>query len=134
MSDIHESVSKISEWDGSVRQRPVRADRVFCGSSAGGLCAAVTLMECPVDKALNFMRQMVREMQSSYLGPFSPNFLLTEHLRVGIDFLFPKHAHKIATNRLHLSVTGNNCNKIITHYDTREEFIDVSYILCIFVQ
>ena len=53
--------------------------------------------------------------------------MLTDHLRDGIDFLFPKHAHKLASNKLHLSVTARDMsNKIITQYDTREEFIDVS--------
>ena len=32
--------------------------QVFSGTSAGGLCAAVALMESPIDKTLNFIRQM----------------------------------------------------------------------------
>ena len=78
------ATSKTNEWDGSVRKlsfsgcgfrasyhlgviqclRDKGRDlleqiEVFSGCSAGGLCAALTLLECPIDKALNFIRQMV---------------------------------------------------------------------------
>ena len=78
------AVGKTIEWDGTVRKMSFSGcgfrasyhlgviqcfrDRgrdlleqieVFSGCSAGGLCAALTLLECPVDKGLNFIRQMV---------------------------------------------------------------------------
>ena len=99
----------------------------IAGASAGAIAACCLLCGCSLGKGTSDVLKIVIQARSHALGPMHPSFSMVKILRDGLRNILPENAHKIATGRLFVSLTkfADGENKLVSHFDTREELIQV---------
>ena len=100
------------------------------GASAGAIAATLLICDASIDKVTKVLVDIAKQARSKALGPFSPSFNITKHLRAGLDSILPEDAHIRANGKLHISLTRlyDRQNIIVTQFNSREELIDV--VMC----
>ena len=75
----------------------------------------------------SYTLRIAAKARARSLGPLHPSFNLVQILREGLDEFFPDNAHKIASGRLHVSMTrvSDRENVIISEFDSKEDLIQV---------
>lgn len=76
------------------------------------------------------MLKLVNQARSNVLlGPLHPSFNMMKVLKDGLFHTLPSNAHQIASGRLHVSLTrfSDGQNVVVSHFDTKEELIQVSW-------
>ena len=106
-------------------------DRVY-GCSVGSLVGALLLSDVCFGEACQRMMNIVKDLRSRYLGPFSPGFKLNEMLLRDIQQELPENAHIRATGKLYISLTQfpEGQNVIVSDYQTRDELVQVLLCSC----
>lgn len=104
----------------------------FGGVSAGSLAAAV-LATCPerVPECKKMVYDLASHVRNQRFGAFSYGFRLSDHVEQLANSVLPKNAHELANGRVFLSITTSVTkeNKIISHFESREELIQVGMTL-----
>ena len=69
-------------------------------------------------------------MQAAKLGLLTPGFNLLADLEKFLEAKLPEDAHRIATDRLHISMTDRQTNKnlIVSSFDSKEHVIKVGVV------
>lgn len=67
------------------------------------------------------------QARSRALGPLSPSFELVKNLRLAFTKFLPENAYKIATGRLHISLTrvSDRKNILVSEFSDNNDLIDV---------
>jgi len=106
-------------------------DRIY-GCSVGSLVGALLLSDACMGEACQRMMNIVKDLRSRYLGPFSPRFRLNETLLRDIQDGLPEDAHIHASGKLYISLTRfpDGQNVIISKYKTRDELIQALLCSC----
>lgn len=105
----------------------------FAGASAGALVATV-LLTAPdrIEACTRFTFAFAEEVRMRTLGPMTPGYDFMARLRGGIDEILPQHAHELAQERLHVSVTSavNGQNYLVSNFTCRDNLITVLLASC----
>lgn len=103
----------------------------FAGASAGSLVAAVLATSAPLNKCSDHVIELTNEARKHPLGPFNPQFDLVGSLRKGLELHLPSNSHRVASGRLHISVTSlkDRKNVIISEFESKEDLIQVRFFL-----
>ena len=106
-------------------------DRVY-GCSAGSIVGAMLLSDVCFGEACERMMNIVKDIRSRYLGPFSPGFKLNDTLLHDMRYGLPEDAHIKASGKLYISLTRfpDFQNVIVSDYQSREELIEVLLCSC----
>ena len=77
------------------------------------------------------MNTLIEDIQGKPLGPLTPGYNMMDRLRSELEKILPQNAHKLASGKLFLSATciSDRKNMLLSEFDTREELIQVSFIL-----
>lgn len=72
--------------------------------------------------------KIVIQARSRALGPLHPSFNIVKILREGLRNILPPNAHKLASGRLHVSLTrfSDGKNVVVNQFDSKEELIQAS--------
>lgn len=70
---------------------------------------------------------MSKEARKRFLGPLHPSFNLVKTIRACLQKTLPADSHERANGRLGISLTrvSDGENVIISHYDSKDELIQV---------
>ena len=104
-------------------------DRVY-GASAGSLAGAILITNTNVAKVIPRFFSVISRLRTLYLGPFSPSFDMLGELDDSLELLLPANAHKLANDRLHVSLTVINEsnrmeNVIVKRFTSKRDLIQV---------
>ncbi|XP_056451445.1 patatin-like phospholipase domain-containing protein 4 isoform X1 [Gadus chalcogrammus] len=106
--------------------RLVASLRACAGASAGALVAAV-LITAPdkVEHCKDFTYKFAAEVRSQKLGALTPGYDFMLALRSGMEDVLPGDAHKVAADRLWVSVTHakSGKNSLVGEFSSRDELI-----------
>ena len=102
------------------------------GCSGGSLVGAMLLGDVRFEEVCQRLMNIVKDLRSRYLGPFSPGFKLNEMLMRDIEDGLPEDAHILATGKLYISLTRfrDGKNVIVSDYKTRDELVQVLLSSC----
>ncbi|XP_056287633.1 patatin-like phospholipase domain-containing protein 4 isoform X2 [Pseudoliparis swirei] len=96
------------------------------GASAGALVAAV-LVTAPekLEECKEFTFRFADSVRRQRFGAVTPGYDFLLALREGIEEMLPSQAHRLATGRLHVSMTHSKSgeNHILSTFNSREELI-----------
>ncbi|XP_054479954.1 patatin-like phospholipase domain-containing protein 4 [Anoplopoma fimbria] len=96
------------------------------GASAGALVAAV-LLTAPekLEDCKDFTYRFADSVRQQRFGAVTPGYDFMLTLREGIEDILPSEAHRLASDRLHVSITHytSGRNHIISRFTSREELI-----------
>ena len=83
---------------------------------------------CSLGECTTFTLNLALQARSRVLGPLSPSFELVRNLRQVLDEFLPDNAHKVASGRLHISLTrvSDKQNVLISQFCDKNDLIDVS--------
>ncbi|CAH1785330.1 unnamed protein product [Owenia fusiformis] len=100
------------------------------GASAGALVACGLISDCCLGQFTSYVLRVAAKARSRTLGPLHPSFNIHQILHDGLEEVLPQNAHKIATGRLHVSLTRVSDRKsvIVSDFDSREDLIKA--LLC----
>ena len=106
----------------------VRSLRSVSGASAGALCGLVLLVDCPLGLITNEMMKVAKQLRSSSLGPYSPNFNITKTLTTMLNDFAPDNVHQIVSGRLFVSLTrlSDMQNVMISEFHSKNDLIEVN--------
>lgn len=78
-------------------------------------------------QATSDVLKIVIQARQRALGPLHPSFNLMKTLRQGLRRNLPEDSHKVASGRLHISLTrfSDGQNVIVNQFDSKEELIQV---------
>ena len=70
---------------------------------------------------------MVHTVRGKPLGALTPGYKIAADLEKFVDKMLPPDAHKVAKDRLFVSLTNvrSKQNEIVSHFDTREDLVKV---------
>ncbi|KAM6892806.1 patatin-like phospholipase domain-containing protein 4 [Lycodopsis pacificus] len=96
------------------------------GASAGALVAAV-LITAPekLEDCKEFTYGFADGVRRQRFGAVTPGYNFMRTLREGIEEILPSEAHRLATDRLHVSLTHSRSGKnhIMSKFTSREELV-----------
>lgn len=95
------------------------------GCSAGSLVAACAICDCCLGQMVSDTLEIALKARSHALGPLHPSFNIVEILKNGLRRILPVDAHKICTDRLHVSITRwkDGKNFLVNKFESREDLI-----------
>ncbi|KAM9835937.1 patatin-like phospholipase domain-containing protein 4 isoform 3-T3 [Aulostomus maculatus] len=96
------------------------------GASAGALVAAVVVTAPDkVEQCQDFTCRLAASVRQQTFGAFTPGYNLMLRLREGMEEILPADAHRLATDRLHISITHSKSgrNLLVSRFSSREELI-----------
>ncbi|XP_061572023.1 patatin-like phospholipase domain-containing protein 4 [Cololabis saira] len=98
------------------------------GASAGALVAAV-LVTAPdkTEDCKEFTYRFAEGVRNQTFGAVTPGYDFMLTLREGIEQILPRDAHRVASDRLHVSIThsGTGKNHMVSRFSCRDELVDV---------
>uniref|UniRef100_A0A3Q2YLN2 PNPLA domain-containing protein n=1 Tax=Hippocampus comes TaxID=109280 RepID=A0A3Q2YLN2_HIPCM len=96
----------------------------ICGASSGCLVAAALTVGLPIGE----------KARKHHLSIFHPTFSLQRTVRNSLQEKLPADAHRRASGRLCVSLTrmSDGSNVLVSHFDSREELIQVLMCSCFF--
>ncbi|KAM9766259.1 patatin-like phospholipase domain-containing protein 4 [Menidia menidia] len=98
------------------------------GASAGALVAAVVLTAPHrLESCKDFTLRLADSVRRQRFGAITPGFDLMLALREGMEEILPGDAHRLASERLYVSITHykSGRNHLVSRFDSREELIKV---------
>jgi hypothetical protein len=116
--------------------RPEFIEGKISGCSAGALVAACVACDCCLGQMVSDVLEAALKARKYSLGALHPSFSIVDIVRNGLRRILPVDAHKICSNRVHISVTRwkDGKNFIINQFDSREELIQAlvcsSFVPC----
>ncbi|XP_054864603.1 patatin-like phospholipase domain-containing protein 4 isoform X2 [Amphiprion ocellaris] len=100
--------------------------RACAGASAGALVAAV-MITAPdkLEHCKEFTYKFADSVRRQRFGAVTPGYDFMLTLREGMEEILPREAHRLATDRLHVSITHcqSGKNHIVSRFTSREELI-----------
>ncbi|KAM9320260.1 patatin-like phospholipase domain-containing protein 4 [Gastrophryne carolinensis] len=109
-------------------QKLLQVVKCFAGASAGSLVATV-LLTAPdkMKESEDFIYQFSEDVRKQKLGAATPGYNFMSYLREGIETILPANAHKIAKDRLYISITNarSRQNCLVSSFASREELVKV---------
>ncbi|KAM9815081.1 patatin-like phospholipase domain-containing protein 2 isoform X1 [Syngnathus typhle] len=106
----------------------------ICGASSGCLVAAALTVGLPIEHLYMDVLTAAKEARKHRLSVFHPTFSLLRTLRDSLREKLPEDAHRRASGRLCVSITRirDRRNVLVSHFDSREELIQVLMCSCFF--
>ncbi|XP_061677921.1 patatin-like phospholipase domain-containing protein 2 isoform X2 [Syngnathoides biaculeatus] len=106
----------------------------ICGASSGCLVAAALTVGLPIEDLFADLLAAAKEARKHCLSVFHPTFSLLRTLRDSLREKLPEDAHRRASGRLCVSLTrmSDGSNVLVSHFDSREELIQVLMCSCFF--
>nr|XP_061812834.1 patatin-like phospholipase domain-containing protein 2 [Nerophis lumbriciformis] len=106
----------------------------ICGASSGCLVAAALTVGLPMEHMWSDLLAVAKEARKHRLSVFHPTFSLLRTVRDSLRKKLPEDAHRLASGRLCVSLTRliDGSNILVSHFDTREELIQVLICSCFF--
>ncbi|XP_069573307.1 patatin-like phospholipase domain-containing protein 4 isoform X1 [Brachyistius frenatus] len=96
------------------------------GASAGALVAAV-MITAPeqFESCKEFTYRFAESVRRQRFGAVTPGYDFMLALREGMEEVLPAEAHRLATDRLHVSLThsGSGKNHMVSRFTSREDLI-----------
>lgn len=104
---------------------------LYGGSSAGALAACMLLCDMNLEESVQFVMNTAHKVHHNFLGPISPSFDPSASIRKTFTKYLPENAYKIASGKLHVSLTrvSDWKNEIVSEFASNKELVDVSFIL-----
>ncbi|XP_076838470.1 patatin-like phospholipase domain-containing protein 4 isoform X2 [Brachyhypopomus gauderio] len=102
--------------------------RACAGASAGALVAAVVVTAPDkLERCKEFTYRFASNVRKQKLGALTPGYDFMLELREGIEEILPPHAHLLASQRLHISITNSRTgkNSMVSSFPSREDLIKV---------
>ncbi|CAF0713096.1 unnamed protein product [Brachionus calyciflorus] len=95
------------------------------GCSAGSLVAACAVSDCCLGQMVSAVLEIALKARSHALGPLHPSFNIVDILRNGLRRILPVDAHKLCSDKVHISLTRwkDGKNFLVNQFDSREELI-----------
>lgn len=105
----------------------------FAGSSGGALVAAVLATGVPAEHVQQHVWDAAKRLEKLPFSVFRTRVGL--ELTTGMELMFPSDAHKLVSDRLHVSLTKMDkgvwpSNRLISQFDTREALMDTLRTSC----
>ena len=106
---------------------------MFYGASAGAIVAVFAACGVHGVEGYKFVRELYDRANSrTWMGPFGslhPSFDLSGRVRIFLNKLLPRDAHRKCRGKVGISLTifSTMKNWIVTDFNTRAELIQVSY-------
>ncbi|XP_077453182.1 patatin-like phospholipase domain-containing protein 2 isoform X1 [Stigmatopora argus] len=106
----------------------------ICGASSGCLVAAALAVGLPIEHLWLDLMAVAKEARKHRLSVFHPTFSLLRTVRDSLQKKLPEDAHRRASGRLCVSLTSlsDGSNVLVSHFDSREELIQVLMCSCFF--
>ncbi|XP_077424192.1 patatin-like phospholipase domain-containing protein 2 isoform X2 [Vanacampus margaritifer] len=106
----------------------------ICGASSGCLVAAALTVGLPIEHLCMDALAVAKEARKHRLSVFHPTFSLLRTVRDSLREKLPDDAHRRASGRLCVSLTRmhDRSNVLVSHFDSREELIQVLLCSCFF--
>ncbi|XP_051916470.1 patatin-like phospholipase domain-containing protein 2 isoform X1 [Hippocampus zosterae] len=106
----------------------------ICGASSGCLVAAALTVGLPIEQLYADVLAVAKEARKHHLSIFHPTFSLQRTVRNSLWEKLPADAHRRASGRLCVSLTriSDGSNVLVSHFDSREELIQVLMCSCFF--
>ncbi|CAN9498876.1 unnamed protein product [Ophioblennius macclurei] len=106
----------------------------ICGASSGCLVAAALTVGISIEQLCIDILETATEARKHSLRVFHPTFSLLRSVRDSLLEKLPEDAHLRASGRLCVSLTrmSDMQNVLVSHFDTREELIQVLMCSCFF--
>ncbi|XP_061534288.1 patatin-like phospholipase domain-containing protein 2 isoform X4 [Phycodurus eques] len=106
----------------------------ICGASSGCLVAAALAVGLPIEHLFADLLAAAKEARKHCLSVFHPSFSLLRTVRDSLREKLPEDAHRRASGRLCVSLTrvSDGSNVLVSHFDSREELIQVLMCSCFF--
>lgn len=105
-------------------------DKIECfgGSSAGALTACMLLTDMDLEASVQFVMYLASKVHGKMFGPFNFEFDPVARIRKTFMAHLPPNAYKIASGKLHISLTRVSDweNVIINEFSSNKELVDVS--------
>ncbi|XP_038133993.1 patatin-like phospholipase domain-containing protein 4 [Cyprinodon tularosa] len=102
--------------------------RACAGASAGALAAAV-LITAPdkLERCTEFTYSFAESVRQQRFGAVTPGYDLMLTLREGIEEILPSEAHRLASDRLYVSITHSRSRKnhLVSRFASRDDLIKV---------
>ncbi|XP_068673217.1 patatin-like phospholipase domain-containing protein 4 [Montipora capricornis] len=102
------------------------------GASAGGITATVCLLDLDLNGFCEFFVRVAKRANTLTLGTLHPSYDVNGTLRRALEKNIPENAHKLASGRLHISVTrvSDLKNVVISEFSSKEELVEVILATC----
>ncbi|KRX62397.1 Uncharacterized protein T09_6451 [Trichinella sp. T9] len=96
------------------------------GASGGGIAACALICNICLGQATSVVLKVAIKARKNALGPLHPSFSLNNIVREGLMNSLPDDAHKIASGRLHLSLTrlSDGRNVMVSEFHSKEDLVD----------
>uniref|UniRef100_A0A5S6Q1Q3 triacylglycerol lipase n=1 Tax=Trichuris muris TaxID=70415 RepID=A0A5S6Q1Q3_TRIMR len=96
------------------------------GASGGAIAACALICNLCLGQACSDVLKIAVLARQRALGPLHPSFNLTAIIREGLLAFLPDDAHKIASGRLHISLTrlSDGVNFLVNEFKSKEDLID----------
>lgn len=101
------------------------------GASAGALVAASLIIGYPAASLKAKFLEVAADVKAMTFGAFNPKFNVNKIFGEELDRVLPPDAHKLARNRLHVSLTDTSMQNVIqSQFSSRQDLIDALVCSC----
>lgn len=99
---------------------------LYGGSSAGALAACMLLCDMNLEESVQFVMNTAHKVHHNFLGPISPSFDPSASIRKTFTKYLPENAYKVASGKLHVSLTrvSDWKNEIVSEFASNKELVD----------
>ncbi|XP_041083630.1 1-acylglycerol-3-phosphate O-acyltransferase Pnpla3-like isoform X2 [Polyodon spathula] len=110
----------------------IRAAPKVYGSSAGSLAAAAAVCGASMEGLRDEIVAAALQVREHVLGPLHPSFSLSKVLQSSLQRNLPENAHRLATGRLHVSMTrlADGENILVSDFQSREDLVQALLCSC----